>query len=140
MAGIASGVAQASAGNRDLVGLSTFDEEKTEGVAPARTKIHMIGILRRLAEAAGLQPSTKDVPTEHLTSRAYPLAQELYPELMNKKANGMPLGYDDARANAIAAQPEVQVRLDLGQGTAQATIWTCDLSHEYVTINGHYRT
>lgn len=92
MAGIASGVAQASAGNRDLVGLSVFDEEKHDGVKPARTKIHMIGILRRLAEAAGLQPGTKDVPVEHLTSRAYPLAQELYPELMNKKANAMPVG------------------------------------------------
>jgi len=32
------------------------------------------------------------------------------------------------------------VRLDLGRGAATATVWTCDLSHEYVTINGHYRT
>ncbi len=55
-------------------------------------------------------------------------------------ANGMPLSYDDAQANAIAAQPEVNVRLDLGLGDQQAIIWTCDLSHEYVTINGHYRT
>ena len=92
MAGIASGVAQASAGNRDLVGMSTFDEREAQTVAPARTKIHMIGILRRLAEAAALQPSTKGVPPEQLTSRALPLAQELYPELMNARNNSMPLG------------------------------------------------
>jgi glutamate N-acetyltransferase/amino-acid N-acetyltransferase len=55
-------------------------------------------------------------------------------------ANGMPLSYDDAQANVIASQPEVNVRLDLGLGDQQATVWTCDLSHDYVTINGHYRT
>jgi uncharacterized protein (DUF58 family) len=92
MSGIASGVAQASAGNRDLVGLVTFDERESKGMSPARTKIHMIAILRRLAEASGLQPSTKDVPPEQLTARADPLAQELYPELMSKRVNAMPLG------------------------------------------------
>jgi glutamate N-acetyltransferase/amino-acid N-acetyltransferase len=55
-------------------------------------------------------------------------------------ANGTPLDYDDAQANARAAQPEVTVRLDLGLGDQAATLWTCDLSHEYVSINGHYRT
>jgi glutamate N-acetyltransferase / amino-acid N-acetyltransferase len=55
-------------------------------------------------------------------------------------ANGTPLNYDEKRANAIAAQPEVAVRLDLGLGSAEATIWTCDLTHDYVNINGHYRT
>ena len=55
-------------------------------------------------------------------------------------ADGTALAYDEARANAIAAQPEVCVRLDLGLGSQEATIWTCDLSHDYVDINGHYRT
>lgn len=55
-------------------------------------------------------------------------------------ADGTPLDYDEARANQIAAQSEVHVRLDLGQGDESATIWTCDLSHDYVSINGHYRT
>ncbi len=55
-------------------------------------------------------------------------------------ANGTPLNYDDNRANALAGQPEVTVKLDLGRGNAEATIWTCDLSHDYVSINGHYRT
>ncbi len=54
--------------------------------------------------------------------------------------DGVPLAYDDAQANAIAASPEVTVTLDLGMGDASATVWTCDLSHDYVSINGHYRT
>jgi uncharacterized protein (DUF58 family) len=92
MAGVAAAVAQASAGNRDLVGLTTFDEVESKGAAPARTKLHMIGVLRRLAEVSALQPGVTGVPPEHLTRRAYPLAQELYPELMNKRVNSMSLG------------------------------------------------
>ena len=32
------------------------------------------------------------------------------------------------------------VRVVLNRGAAAATVWTCDLSHEYVTINAEYRT
>jgi uncharacterized protein (DUF58 family) len=91
MAGVAAAVSQAAAGNRDLVGLTTFDEFEANATAPARTKIHMIGVLRRLAEVSALQPGVTGVPPEHLTRRAYPLAQELYPELMSKRVNTMPL-------------------------------------------------
>jgi uncharacterized protein (DUF58 family) len=91
MAAVAAGVAQAAAANRDLVGLTTFDEHDATGSSPARTKQHMIGVLRRLAEASSLQPGVAGVPAEVLTRRAYPLAQELYPELMAKRANAMPL-------------------------------------------------
>ena len=92
MAGVAAAVAQASAGNRDLVGLTTFDEAESQGDRAARTKPHMINVLQRLAEVSALQPVSKGVPPEHLTRRAYPLAHELYPELMNKRVNTMPLG------------------------------------------------
>ena len=51
----------------------------------------MIGVLRRLAEVSALQPGVSGVPAEHLTRRAYPLAQELYPELMTKRVNSMSL-------------------------------------------------
>ncbi|PJF37197.1 MAG: ornithine acetyltransferase [Candidatus Thermofonsia Clade 1 bacterium] len=55
-------------------------------------------------------------------------------------AQGAPLNYDEARAKLHAQQAEILVRLDLGLGEAEATLWTCDLSHDYVSINGHYRT
>jgi glutamate N-acetyltransferase/amino-acid N-acetyltransferase len=35
---------------------------------------------------------------------------------------------------------EICVRVVLGRGSATATVWTCDLSHDYVTINAEYRT
>jgi uncharacterized protein (DUF58 family) len=92
MSGVAAVVAQATAANRDLVGLTTFDDKSATAMRPARTQIHMISVLRRLAEVASLQPTTKGVPVDHLTRRAYPLAHELYPELMTKQANTMPLG------------------------------------------------
>jgi len=53
---------------------------------------------------------------------------------------GSPLDYDEPAAISLMQTPEWGVRLDLGAGTAHALVWTCDLSHEYVTINGHYRT
>jgi glutamate N-acetyltransferase/amino-acid N-acetyltransferase len=37
-------------------------------------------------------------------------------------------------------QSEMTVRVGLGRGSAAATIWTCDLSHEYVSINADYRS
>jgi len=53
---------------------------------------------------------------------------------------GTPLRLDEERAAALLAKEEVAIRIDLGTGTAQATVWTCDLSHGYVDINAHYRT
>jgi glutamate N-acetyltransferase/amino-acid N-acetyltransferase len=53
---------------------------------------------------------------------------------------GLPLGYDEAAASATLQGDPVHVRLDLGQGAATATVWTCDLSAEYVAINAHYTT
>lgn len=53
---------------------------------------------------------------------------------------GRPLDYDEPAAIALMQAPEWGARLDLGAGAASTWIWTCDLSHDYVTINGHYRT
>nr|MBS0021120.1 bifunctional ornithine acetyltransferase/N-acetylglutamate synthase [Gammaproteobacteria bacterium] len=36
--------------------------------------------------------------------------------------------------------PEITVRVQLGRGTQSATVWTCDLSHGYVSINAEYRS
>lgn len=55
-------------------------------------------------------------------------------------ANGAPLAYSEADAHATLLGDEVYIRLDLGMGSEQATVWTCDFSQEYVTINADYRT
>ncbi|MCS6866571.1 MAG: DUF58 domain-containing protein [Gemmataceae bacterium] len=91
LAGISAVIAQAAAANRDLVGLTTFDDRSAQVLRPARTQTHMINVLRTLAEVAALQPSMRGVPIETMMRRAYPLAHELYPELMTKKINTLPL-------------------------------------------------
>lgn len=61
-------------------------------------------------------------------------------EAIQLVAEGQPTAYDEAQAIAVMQGPEWGLRLDLGLGKVATTVWTCDLSHEYVTINGHYRT
>ena len=48
--------------------------------------------------------------------------------------------YDEAEVSAIMRQPEIEILVDLGLGKGQAKIWTCDLTKEYVAINGDYRS
>jgi glutamate N-acetyltransferase/amino-acid N-acetyltransferase len=48
--------------------------------------------------------------------------------------------YADSAGAAIMSQSEFEVRVDLGRGTASETIWTSDLSYEYVRVNAEYRT
>lgn len=55
-------------------------------------------------------------------------------------ASGQPLPYSEAAASAIFAEKSIDITVKLGLGDGRATVWTCDLSHEYVDINGHYRT
>jgi glutamate N-acetyltransferase/amino-acid N-acetyltransferase len=54
--------------------------------------------------------------------------------------DGAPFEIDEARAAAILAGEEIAFRIDLAMGQAEATVWTCDLTHRYVDINAHYRT
>lgn len=53
---------------------------------------------------------------------------------------GRAAGYREEDGVRVMAQPEITVRIDLGRGVASETVWTTDLSHEYVTINADYRS
>jgi glutamate N-acetyltransferase/amino-acid N-acetyltransferase len=48
--------------------------------------------------------------------------------------------YLEADGQRVMQQSEITVRVKLGRGAAAATIWTCDLSHDYVSINADYRS
>ncbi len=48
--------------------------------------------------------------------------------------------YREEDAQRVMRQSEITVRVLLGRGAASDTVWTCDLSHEYVTINADYRS
>jgi glutamate N-acetyltransferase/amino-acid N-acetyltransferase len=56
------------------------------------------------------------------------------------KNGGRSSDYREADGARIMKQPEITVRVVLNRGAAAATVWTCDLSHDYVTINAEYRT
>ncbi len=49
-------------------------------------------------------------------------------------------GYDEAPVAAHLKGQEVEIGVDLGLGDGRATVWTCDLTHGYITINAHYRS
>ncbi|KAA6179519.1 bifunctional ornithine acetyltransferase/N-acetylglutamate synthase, partial [Pseudomonas marginalis] len=48
--------------------------------------------------------------------------------------------YTEAQGSAVMQQEEITIRIELGRGECSETIWTTDLSHEYVKINAEYRT
>lgn len=55
-------------------------------------------------------------------------------------ANGLNLDFDKSEAVAIMEKDEIQLTIDLGIGSANATVWSCDFSYDYVKINGEYHT
>lgn len=48
--------------------------------------------------------------------------------------------YTEAAGAAYMTRSEIDVTVDLGMGAGQARIWTCDLTHQYITINADYRS
>ena len=48
--------------------------------------------------------------------------------------------YTEEQGAAVMAEAEISIRIELGRGSCSETIWTTDLSHEYVKINAEYRT
>ncbi len=49
-------------------------------------------------------------------------------------------GYTEEQGAAVMSKEEIEIRIELGRGSCSETIWTTDLSHEYVRINAEYRT
>ena len=54
--------------------------------------------------------------------------------------NGTPIVFDEDKAKTILSEKEIQVNIKISEGNAKATAWGCDLSYEYVKINGDYRS
>ena len=53
---------------------------------------------------------------------------------------GRAAGYTEEQGQAVMNESEITVRIDLQRGREQAAVYTCDLSHEYVSINADYRS
>ena len=56
------------------------------------------------------------------------------------KNGGRHPDYKEEDGQRVMKQSEIKVKADLGRGSATQTVWTCDLSHEYVSINADYRS
>ena len=56
------------------------------------------------------------------------------------KRGGRNPAYREEQGVAAMKKPEFRVRAVLNRGKADATVWTCDLSFDYVKINAEYRT
>ncbi|KAI8146146.1 ArgJ family protein [Fennellomyces sp. T-0311] len=61
-------------------------------------------------------------------------------EKLKLMITGEPEVVDEDRASEILKMEDLIIEVDLGQGQSETKFWTCDLSHEYVTINGDYRS
>lgn len=54
--------------------------------------------------------------------------------------NGVPLNFDEDLAKKIMSEQAVEILVQCGEGNASGTAWGCDLTYDYVKINGDYRT
>lgn len=61
-------------------------------------------------------------------------------DVLVAQAGGRNPSYQEADGQRVMKQAEILVRVTLGRGDASATVWTCDLSHDYVSINADYRS
>ena len=61
-------------------------------------------------------------------------------DLVAAEHGAVAASYDEAAMTAYMKRPELKVVVDVGVGEASAVMWTCDLTHGYVSINGDYRS
>ena len=54
--------------------------------------------------------------------------------------NGMPVTFSEERAKEILLQEEIEILINLNEGKRRASVWGCDLTYDYVKINGDYRS
>lgn len=54
--------------------------------------------------------------------------------------NGQGLSFDEDLAKQVLTQEEIEIRVSLSEGDSSVSVWGCDLTYDYVKINGDYRT
>ena len=61
-------------------------------------------------------------------------------DVLVARGGGRDPRYQEADGQRVMKQSEITVRVVLNRGDSAATLWTCDLSHDYVSINADYRS
>ena len=88
---VAAGVAQVNAAERDLTGLCLFNEARvTDYVKPGRGQKHLLQMIGLLTDVAGLIPHSPRARVRELVPVAYGLAQDLYPDWLDRDVNYFP--------------------------------------------------
>jgi len=54
--------------------------------------------------------------------------------------NGMPVSFSEEKAKEILSKEEIEIIISLDDGNGEASVWGCDLTYDYVKINGDYRS
>lgn len=60
--------------------------------------------------------------------------------ILVSKGGGLSAAYDEQAATAHLKGQEISINIDIGLGQGGATVWTCDLTHDYISINADYRS
>ncbi len=61
-------------------------------------------------------------------------------DVLVAEKGGRAVSYTEAQGSAVMKEAEITIRVDLARGNANATVWTCDFSYDYVKINADYRS
>jgi len=121
----------------------------TVRVTGARSRGEAKSVARKIAESPLVKTAVHggDPNWGRIICAAGYSGAPVQPEKMRLKINGVQLFRNGApcrvRPDRLAAcmkPKEVAIHLDLGCGRQEATMWTCDLSKEYITINAEYHT
>ena len=59
---------------------------------------------------------------------------------LTTEGGGVKAGYDESLVAEYMKGDEIDIDVHMGVGRGRATVWTCDLTHQYVTINADYRS
>ncbi|KAK9473601.1 arginine biosynthesis protein ArgJ [Dipodascopsis tothii] len=126
---------------------STYEAAKTVAAAVAQSALVKTALFGqdanwgRIACAVGYSGVDEVDPlATDVSFIAHGAAAKTGPAELPLLVRGEPENVDETRAAEILAEEDLEIVVRLRTGDAEALFWTCDLSHEYVSINGDYRS
>jgi glutamate N-acetyltransferase/amino-acid N-acetyltransferase len=131
---------------RDGEGASKFISVNVNG---GRTSLECERVARSIANSSLVKTAIAgaDANWGRIICAAGYSGVPLNPERVDISLNGLqvcrrgqPTRFDEVRAKELLQNPEIQIDVRLGQGHHSATVWTCDLTEDYIRINALYRT
>ena len=98
-------------------------------------------MLSAVIAARGRKYLMMNAPASHLPELEALLPALESPTIIPLAHDGMvAANYSEAKMSAYMKKQELEVSIDVGVGRGHASIWTCDLTKQYVAINGDYRS